>query len=106
MKLTLTFYEYPAAIHEIENWEKTQEHRIIARSYNTESKEYVFELPGEILVCLPLNDGQCFKGLDTLNIVLWVNTHKFHKTLIFGKVTLPILKKLTQLQEYFEKQKS
>lgn len=104
MKLTLTFYEYPAALAEIEFWEKIQQDKIISFSKNEQTKEQVFRLSNEVLVCLPINDGTGFKGLDIKKITQWCNKFTYYKTLIFGKVNLKQLTSLVKIQEFLEKQ--
>lgn len=105
MKLTLTFYQFPQAQAEIDFWADSQKDRITGRSSNSETKEQVFYLPGEVLVCLPINDGKGFTGLDTRHIFRWLHKHKYHKTLVFGQINFSQSMKLSPILHYLENAK-
>ena len=95
-KLTLVFYQFPAALHELNAWEiivkpfkevVDQKGRLIYTVYDKENNSKVYEK----LYCFNINDFT-LDEIETLFIrkdfPQTKNQYIYNKTLIFGKVTL------------------
>ena len=81
MKLTVVFYENPAALAEIDFWEKSKGELILEKQKNAD--DLVFVLDDEVVFCTPIgkpNVLAIYKYLDS-------EAFTYHKTLIFGRVT-------------------
>lgn len=81
MKITCTFYEYPAALHDINLWEELKGSAI----HFKEDLKYdrIYYLEDEILICTPFKNSN--------HPLLWSFINKddntYNKTLAFGKIT-------------------
>ena len=81
MKLTVVFYENPAALAEIDFWEKSKGKDILEKQINGDDIAFVLE--NEVVFCTPIgkpNVLTIYKYLDSEAFV-------YNKTLIFGRVT-------------------
>ncbi len=94
-KITAVFYEYPAALHDIEAWEKLKEDDITASFCLGENSTMYYLNPKpedkglfdeEILITMPIQNP----NLEPIEALLQSNY--YYKTLIFGKVTSEWLK--------------
>jgi len=96
-KLTIVFYENPAALAEIEFWEKTMSDEIETKRII--ENDIVFNLKkGEILYCTPIDNPSIY----TIEIFLKAEYAKYNKTLIFGKVEAKSLTNLLYFINRFE----
>jgi uncharacterized protein YecA (UPF0149 family) len=94
-KITAVFYEYPAALHDIEAWEKLKEDSITDIKNLTENSTMYFLNPKpqdkglfdeEILITMPIQNP------DLTTVEALLSSNYYYKTLIFGKVTSEWLK--------------
>lgn len=95
-KLTVVFYEYPKALHDIKAWEELKQNEIQEKYQQTDSK-FIYELEKEIVYCTPL------LFFDKLDIGL--RRVFYYKTLIFGKFNSDELLKISQITSEYEKTK-
>lgn len=79
MKLTVAYYENPAALHEIKAWEKMKKKQILNCSYYNNRHEFILE--DERVLCMPIDEID----VDYIKFVMLTNT--YNKTLMFGKIT-------------------
>lgn len=81
MKLTVVFYENPAALAEIDFWESTMKSKI--KTKEKEGDDIIFSLEDEMLWCTPVDKPSIEKIFSLLknNVVF-----NYYKTLVFGKV--------------------
>lgn len=101
-KLTICFYENPAAKQEIKFWEGLVEDKISSKSFVDDRWSYHLEEDSEheLVVCIPLEDTKDFRGIDSVSKIAndKFGLHqipgklKYYKTLIFGKVEVEQLK--------------
>lgn len=108
IKLTICFYENPAAKQEIKFWESLVEDTIQTKSFIGDNWGYslVKESGNEFVCCIPLQD--LIKNFDVMLTVEDVfNLHRknefdilvYNKVLIFGKVEVEQLQYIsTQMQ--------
>ena len=95
-KLTICFYENPAAKQEIKFWEGLVEDKISSKSFVDDRWSYHLkdENEDELVVCVPLEDIKEFRGIHNISSIAndKFDLHnipgklKYYKTLIFGKV--------------------
>lgn len=90
--LTLCFYENPAALHEIEQWEKTKTDQIKSKTtYINGRIDFLLEREDgqvERLVCYPNDvyvDQKPFYDINQQVFDFLNKDYKYHKTLLFGK---------------------
>ena len=114
-KLTLCFYENPAAKQEIKFWEGLVEEKIKSRSFIDDRWSYHLEDNGvhELVICIPLEDTKEFRDIAAVSTIADVkfDLHKisgklkYHKTLIFGRVETEQLKFITVMIDLMSKGK-
>lgn len=100
MKLTLVFYEYPAALADIELWMSSMISKIKEYKKINGNERYVVLVKDgedEILYCFNINDFQR-RQVDEL-----LKTNTYYKTLIFGKVNSGNLFHVAELIKEYEK---
>lgn len=96
-KVTLVFYEYPAAKHHIDEWEEQQQQKIKDKVVNEDDNTVFYYLEDEILYCHPINDF----SIELIGkLISHKNDKKYHKTLIFGRVEMNQLEKIQRLIQY------
>lgn len=97
IKITLVFYQFPEAMHELEAWEKTQK---VHKKIVDEQGRIIYTLidKNEFLYCFDINN---YLLKEILHIFQY-STRVYNKTLIFGKVTYMDLVKLQQVLVNFE----
>jgi hypothetical protein len=103
-KLTLCFYEYPAALHEIEEWEKSKIKTIIKKEKSEDNRiDYLIrisETEKEILICFPQHYlNGCDLNKEIYNL-LTINL--YNKTLLFGKFNSKQLRFISIIIEKYE----
>ena len=96
VKLTICFYENPAAKQEIKFWEGLVEDKIKSRLYIGDEWSYhlVDGNKHEMVLCIPTDDIEKYTELGEISKIAddKFDLHnipgklKYHKTLIFGKV--------------------
>ena len=101
IKLTVCFYEYPAALQEIKFWEGLVKDKIINKERSGNFINYLLDKNGhyEFVCCAPLETlvNQSLKGLGNLvknSLLNTLPTKEFlsfgppnwYKVLIFGKI--------------------
>ena len=108
IKLTLCFYENPAAKQEIKFWESLVEDTITTKSFIGDNWGYSLEkeMKQEFVCCIPLQD--LTRNFDVMAVVENVfDLHRknefdilvYNKVLIFGKVEVEQLQYIsTQMQ--------
>lgn len=81
MKLTVVFYENPAALAEINFWESTMQDKI--KTKECENDDIIFSLEDEMLWCTPVDKPSIEKIFTLLknNVAFY-----YHKTLMFGRL--------------------
>jgi hypothetical protein len=80
-RLTITFYENPAALAEIEFWEQSMANEI-RRKTNLGHDILYYLNKKEAVYCTPIDKP----SLKTINELLESKDYVYNKTLIFGKV--------------------
>ena len=92
-KLTICFYENPAAKQELVFWEGLMKDKIKSKSYINDIWSYHIHDVGEneLVVCIPID--------------LIPGKGKYHKTLIFGKAQTEQLKFITIMMGLMERGK-
>ena len=108
--ITLVFYQFPVALHELEAWEKTQklqknviddQGRIVYSVYDKKNAHEFYEK----LYCFDINNFT-LEEIDNVFITqnnIRENKHSIYKkTLVFGKVTLSNSIKLQQVLKKLE----
>jgi hypothetical protein len=108
-KLTVCYYENPAAKQEIKFWEGLVEDKIQSRSYVSDIWSYHLKDDGEseLVICIPIDmvsHTQQISGIADREFSLHLLTGLlyYNKTLIFGKVDseqLEIVHRITNLME-------
>lgn len=97
MKLiTICYYEYPAALHEIDAWEKLKNNQIITKTKLLDNVIY-YKLENELLICIPVGEL-----INSFNYETFLKNGKYYKTLIFGKVDSNNLKNILEKVIVFE----
>ena len=101
-KITVCFYEYPAALHDIDAWQKLKEDSItdIQNIGNNSTMFWLNPKPedkhlfdGEILIATPIQEPMLPLIYDL------ISKNYYYKTLIFGKVTAELLRNVTKFVE-------
>lgn len=104
-KITAVFYEYPAACHDIEAWEKLKENDITDcfNLGNNSSMYFLNPKPEdkgifdeEILITMPIQNP------NLTDIEGLLKSNYYYKTLIFGKVTSEWLKVVNTFVNKYE----
>ena len=113
IKLTLCFYENPAAKQEIKFWESLVEDTIQTKSFIGDNWGYslVKESGNEFVCCIPLQDlGRSFDVMARVEDVFELHRKNefdilaYNKVLIFGKVEVEQLQFIaTQMQIWQQK---
>lgn len=95
-KLTLCFYENPAAKQELVFWEGLVKDKIQSKSYINDIWSYHLRdgEENEMVVCIPIDLTDGFKSISQVSSIAdnEFDLHKapgklhYHKTLIFGRV--------------------
>lgn len=104
--LTICFYEYPAALHEISAWEKLKKDSIIDKSELPEGRIKFLLLNSkkeyELLICIPnyINAIKHSKDIFEQKIK---ERFIYNKTLFFGKFNSRQIIEVTKLIKEFEK---
>ena len=103
-KITLVFYQYPEAEHELLNWEKTQDQ--LHKEIKSNGKIiYTLIDKDEKLYCFDINN---FSLEEVYNIFCYsdtgskISSYTYNKVLIFGKINYINLVKIQQLLIKFE----
>lgn len=102
-KVTLVFYEYPAAKHMIDEWEKqmgseiTNSHDRMLSAQPNRYFSFNLENKNEIVFVWPID---LFSITDVMNVV--TQHGQYYKTLIFGKVDLNQLEKIQKAIIYVQ----
>ena len=115
VKLTICFYENPAAKQEIKFWESLVEDKISSKSFVDDRWSYHLEENNEheLVVCIPLKDVENFRGIYNISTIAndKFDLHRipgklrYHKTLIFGKVEVEQLKYITVMMDLMSRGK-
>ena len=111
IKLTLCFYENPAAKQEIKFWESLVEDTIQTKSFIGDNWGYslVKESGNEFVCCIPLQDLN--RSLDVMAVVEDVfDLHRksefdilmYNKVLVFGKVEVEQLQFITTKMQIWQ----
>jgi hypothetical protein len=111
IKLTLCFYENPAAKQEIKFWESLVEDTIKTKSFIGDNWGYSLEkeLEREFVCCIPLQDLS--RGYDIMSTAEDVfDLHRknefdillYNKVLIFGKVEVEQLKYISTMMHIWQ----
>jgi len=105
IKLTYCFYENPAAKQEIKFWESLVKDRIQTKSFIGDVWAYslVKDYEREFVCCIPMEDSTGYGSLDIV-VEDAFDLHRkseneilvYNKTLIFGKVSVYHLKRITE----------
>lgn len=106
IKITLVFYQFPEANHELENWEKSQEGKIHKEVIDNKGRiVYTMINKDEKLYCFDINNffineihNVFFESRTGSRIISYI----YNKTLIFGKVGYVALKKIEKLLFKYE----
>ena len=114
-KLTLCFYENPAAKQEIKFWEGLVEDKISSKSFVDDRWSYHLsdDDGDELVVCIPLEDIKQFRGIENVSKIAndKFGLHrtpgklKYYKTLIFGKVEVEQLKFISIMMDLMSRGK-
>lgn len=114
-KLTICFYENPAAKQEIKFWEGLVEDRIKSKSYINDIWSYHLEDLGEheLVVCIPIEKTSDFRDISKVSSIAdkefvlhqIPGKLRYHKTLIFGKVESDHLRFISIMIDLMEKGK-
>jgi hypothetical protein len=96
VKLTICFYENPAAKQELVFWEGLVKDKIQSKSYINDIWSYHLkdDEENELVVCIPIDRTKEFRGISEVSKIAdnEFDLHKaagklkYYKTLIFGKV--------------------
>ena len=96
MKVSLCFYENPAALQEIKFWESTVSNIILDKYSKNGLISYIIEKEGyeELMLCIPMEESYytVFKVEDIISDILIAHNRteseiSYKKTLVFGKIT-------------------
>ena len=114
-KLTLCFYENPAAKQELVFWEGLVKDKIKSKSYINDIWSYhlVDEGEEEMVVCIPIDLTDSFKDISQVSSIAnneydlhnVVGKLEYHKTLIFGRVKEKQLKFISTMIGLMERGK-
>lgn len=102
--LTICFYEYPAALHEIEAWEKLKKESIIDKTSNDGIIRFILMTSKnevEMLICFP-NYTKCVEDSKKFISEKIKNGFIYNKTLLFGKFSSTQLIKITNVIKFYE----
>ena len=118
VKVSLCFYENPAAIQEIKFWESLVKKDIISSAQDIESGDDVFSYilkkidHYELMICIPMSkefytiekvealigNHLSFRGYDSIDLL-------YKKTLVFGKIDYEFTQFAAALLDFYETQK-
>ena len=96
IKVSLCFYENPAALQEIKFWESTVSSIILDKYSKNGLISYIIEKEGyeELMLCIPMEElyYTVFKVEDIISDTLIAHNRteseiSYKKTLVFGKIT-------------------
>lgn len=115
VKLTICFYENPAAKQEIKFWEGLVDDKIKSKSYIGDIWSY-YLVDGnkqEFVVCIPIDYTEKYTSIEEVSKIAdnEFDLHnikgklKYYKTLIFGKVESDQLRFISTMLILFEKGK-
>ncbi len=94
-KITLVFFEYPAALHEINAWEINMQNKIVTSTHHKNDRITFHLKNNEIVECFN-NDDFSFKEV----LKIFTDTlATYNKTLFFGKFELNQLDKIIRLMQ-------
>src|ERR1035437_9626961 len=91
IQVTLVFYQFSDALHELEQWEKQQ--NVFKDQVDDRRIVYTLINKDEKLFCFDINSFTFAEVNDIINS----KTYTYKKTLVFGKVNLLNLIKLQQI---------
>ena len=111
VKLTICFYENPAAKQEIKFWESLVDDTIKTKSFIGDNWGYSLEkdLEREFVCCIPMQDLS--RTYDTMKVVEGVfDLHRksefdvliYNKVLVFGKVEVEQLKYISTMMQIWQ----
>lgn len=103
INITLVFYQYPEANHELTNWETAQ--KVHKKDHGKGRIVYTMLGKDEMLHCFDINN---FKIEEVLSVFKYSDTgtkitsYIYNKTLIFGKINYMNLVKIQQILLHFD----
>jgi len=114
-KLTICFYENPAAKQELVFWEGLVKDKIQSKSYINDIWSYHLNdgSENEMVVCIPIDLTEDFRDISNVSRIVdnEFDLHKvpgklkYYKTLIFGKVESEQLKFISIMMDLMERGK-
>ena len=116
VKLTLCFYENPAAKQELVFWEGLVKDKIQSKSYINDIWSYHLKdgNENELVVCIPIDLTESFRSISSVSTIadnefdlhkLDSGKLKYHKTLVFGQVQEEQLKFISTMISLMSKGK-